>query len=63
MSKEELDIHVPLLSECELAVALEACRKAGAVNAAKAISKHITRMQIEVALAKQSQGEVLTERK
>jgi hypothetical protein len=39
--------QVPKLSELELAVALDACRRAGAVWAADALSKHITRMGIE----------------
>lgn len=37
-----------LLSELELAVAVNACRNAGAENAAIALSRHITLLQIEI---------------
>lgn len=43
-----LDEYAPLLTELELAVAIDTCKKAGAVNAAVALSKHITRLQIEI---------------
>jgi hypothetical protein len=46
--ESDLDRFAPKLSEVELAVALNACRDAGAVNAADALSKHITRLQIEL---------------
>lgn len=54
MSTADLDKIAPLLSECELAIAVNACRRAGAVNAAEALSKHITRMQIELDIAKKA---------
>jgi hypothetical protein len=52
MSEEELDKHFPKLSEIELAIALDACKRAGAVNAANALGKYVTRLQIEVDLLK-----------
>lgn len=47
----DLDTVAPLLSKLELAVAMNTCREAGAVNAANALNKHITRMQIELRAA------------
>jgi len=43
-----LDKECPKLSELDLAIAINTCRKAGAVNAANALSKHITRLTIEL---------------
>jgi len=48
-----LDKELPKLTEVQLAIALNACRNAGAVNAADALSKHITRLQIEIVQLKQ----------
>lgn len=47
MDKPTLDEHFPKLSELEIADAINACKDAGAVNAAAALSKYITRLQIE----------------
>lgn len=47
LDAKELDRICPKLSELELAIALDTCRKAGAVNAANALNRHITRLQIE----------------
>lgn len=47
--KEFLDDAFPILPELELAVAIQACKDSGAANAAAALSKHITRAQIELA--------------
>ena len=43
---DPLDEYFPLLNAIELAVAINACKEAGAVNAAEALSKHITRLEI-----------------
>lgn len=52
MSDEEIDKQMPKLTELELAIAIEACKRAGAVNAAIALSKHVTRLEIEIARLK-----------
>ncbi len=44
----DLDKVMPKLLPLELAVAINACREAGAVNAANALSKHISRLEIEI---------------
>ena len=46
-TSQELDEVAPKLDELSLATAIDACKRAGAVNAAGALSKHVTRMQIE----------------
>ena len=51
-SQKILDEHFPLLNEIDLAVALNACKDAGAVNAAKALSKHIIRLEITISRLK-----------
>lgn len=43
-----LDEHFPLLNAIELAVAINTCKEAGAVNAANALSKHITRLELTI---------------
>lgn len=43
-----LDEHFPLLPPLELAVAINACKDAGAVNAVIALGKYITRLELEV---------------
>lgn len=53
--------HLPKLTELELAVAIDACREAGAVNAAESLSKYISRLQIELSLVKAEFKRVLDE--
>ena len=48
MTEQQCLDLLPKLSEIELAVALNACRDAGAINAANALSKHCSRMAVEV---------------
>lgn len=43
-----IDEYFPLLNEIELATAISACKVGGAVNAANALNKHITRLTIEI---------------
>lgn len=45
---KELDSQMPMLTEYGIAVCIETCNKAGAKAAAKALSNHITRLQIEI---------------
>jgi hypothetical protein len=46
-----LNQHFPRLSEAELSAALQTCKAAGALNAAVALGRHITRLQIELDMA------------
>lgn len=45
-----LDKTMPLLTEYEVAVAVNACKEAGARNEGFALSRHISRLQIEIDL-------------
>lgn len=50
MPDDKREEILPLLSELDIAVAIDACRRAGAVNASVALSKHISRLQVELDL-------------
>lgn len=47
---QEIERAFPLLMERDLAAALQACKDAGAYNASIALSRHITRLQVELDL-------------
>lgn len=48
MTQQELDDFVPKLPPLELAICITTCNDAGAVNAANALSKHVSRQEIEL---------------
>lgn len=44
----DLDTLFPRLKELDIAVAIDTCKQSGAINAANALSKHITRETMEL---------------
>lgn len=44
----DLDSLLPKLQPIELAIAIETCKEAGAVNAAIALSKHIEHLNVVI---------------
>jgi hypothetical protein len=49
MTPQELvNKELPKLSELEIAICIDTCKKAGAANAATALSKYISRLQYEI---------------
>ena len=51
MNWNDVDSLMPKLSQLDLAIAINACREAGARNAADALSKHISRLEMELEIA------------
>lgn len=49
-----LDPYLPKMKELELAQAVHACRAAGASKPANALSKHISRLSIELELTQKA---------
>lgn len=51
MNWNDVDKLLPKLSPIDIATAINTCREAGAVNAASALSKHISRIEMELEIA------------
>lgn len=49
---EVLDKLCLPMTELEISVAIDTCKRAGAVNAANALGKYIVRLQVEIELLK-----------